>query len=362
MTRTVSVEDALAAAARVQTLSPADYQTTLQILEAYECWDPWVSLVKAHSKLHPECFVEDLCLLARIQIQYYEDVLAAADCCRMLVESSGMTFELFRTSVLDQVIDRDDFVAEGIILQSVWERFSAISDRIASLERICFIYEKKHHNETLLNQFYERLIKIHPENVKALRYFRTLYTQMQDWTSVVSVLKRLLSAAKHPQEVFRYAQELAAVYLYQLDDANNAIHYIEEHCSNSTLDTSTIHYEAYHRLGKYDGCLKVLRACLANIEDDSTKAVIHYRIASLFEQQGQHQLAFENYEKTLRLQDRFLEAIEGLVSTSIKLKNWTAVKEWLSVLASNVTSPALANQVNAGLHRLDEGVRDAVRS
>lgn len=362
MTRTVSVEEALAAAGRVNSLTHVDYHATLQTLEAFECWEPWTNLVKAHAKLHPDSFVDDYCLLARIQILYFEDVLAAADCCRMLVESSGMSFERFRSNVLDRVIEQDDFAAEGIILQSVWERFSALPDRIASLERICFIYEKKHHNEVLLNQFYERLIKIHPENAKALRYFRTLYTQMQDWSSVVSILKRLLSASKHPQEIFRYAQELAAVYLYQLDDANNAIHYIEEHCKNSTLDTSTIHYEAYHRLGKYDGCLKVLRACLATIEDDSTKAVIHYRIASLFEQQGQHQLAFENYEKTLRLQDHFLEAIEGLISTSIKLKNWTGVKEWLAVLASNVTSPALANQINAGLHRLDEGVRDAVRS
>lgn len=362
MTRTFAVEEALAVTSRLGALSPEDYLAALDVLEAYECWDPWVTAVKAHSKLHPESFVEDYCRLARVQIQYYEDVLAASDCCRMLVESSGMSFDVFRSSVLDRVIDHDDFSAEGIILQSVWERFSNISDRVACLERVCFIYEKKHHNESLLNQFYERLIKIHPENAKALRYFRTLHTQLQDWPAVVSILKRLLASAKHPQEVFRYAQELAAIYLYQLDDATSALHYIEEHCANSTLDTSTIHYEAYHRLGKYDGCLKVLRACLVNIDDDSTRSVIHYRIASLFEQQGQYQLAFENYEKTLRLQDRFLEAIEGLISTSIKLKNWTHVKEWLTVLSSAVTSPSLANQVNAGLHRLDEGIRDAVGS
>lgn len=362
MTRTFGVEEALAATSHLSALPPDDYVAVLDVLEAYECWDPWMASVKAHAKLHPESFVEDYCRVARIQIEYYEDVLAASDSCRLLVESSGMTFELFRSSVLDRVIDHEDFSAEGIILQSVWERFPGVTDRVSCLERICFIYEKKHHNESLLNQFYERLVKIHPENAKALRYFRTLNTQLQDWPAVVSVLKKLLASAKHRQEVFRYAQELAAVYLYQLDDAASAVHYIEEHCANSTLDTSTIHYEAYHRLGKYDGCLKVLRACLVNIADDSIRAVIHYRIASLFEQQGQYQLAFENYEKTLALQDRFLEAIEGLISTSIKLKNWPSVKQWLAVLASSVTSPSLANQVNAGLHRLDEGVGDAVRS
>lgn len=362
VTQVNTVEQVLKLVTSKQSVPPESYEDALEQLEAYECWDYWFELVKGHAKATPASFVDDHCRLARVQIRYFEDVDAASNSCKAIVESSGMNFAEFRTSVLDRVVEIEDFAAEGVILRSAWERFSAIEDRVAALERICFIYEKKNHNEHLLNQFYERLLKIHPENAKALRYFRTLHTQLQEWPSVIDILKKLFNSAKHPQERFRYAQEMAAVYLYQLDDAAEAVRVIEEDCKNSTLDTSTIHYEAYLRLGKHDGCLKVLRACLLNMDDDLVRSVIHYRIASLYEQQENYPLAFENYEKALGLNDKFIEAIEGLISSCLKMRNWTAVKEWLAVLATRVGSASLGSQVRAGLARLEEGLKNAVLS
>lgn len=359
---TIGILQALSAASNVQNLSDEQYQAVLSELEGFECWDPWFAAVRLHARAHPDAFIDDYRRLARAYLTYFDDVKGAAECCRAIVESSGMAFTRFRADVLSRILDQDDFAAEGEILQAVWERFSAVDDRIAALERMCFIYEKKHHIESLLNEFYQKLLKISPDNGKALRYFRALNVQIQDWPAVVAILNRLYASAKHPQEGFRYAQELAAIHLYQLDDPNTAIKVIEERCSNSTLDTSTIHYEAYYRLGKFDGCLRVLRSCLANVDNDETKAVIHYRIASLYEQQGQYQLAIENFERTLQLQGRFLEAMEGLVSTSLKLKDWTKVKEWLAVLSSGVSSRALADQLRAGLVRLEEGMKGAVVS
>ncbi|MCX6117409.1 MAG: hypothetical protein NT027_07705 [Proteobacteria bacterium] len=172
------------------------------------------------------------------------------------------------------------------------------------------------------------------------------------------MLSKLYNSAKHPQEGFRYAQEMAAVYLYQLEDAAEAVSIIENKCKNSTLDTSTIHYEAYYKLGDINGCLKVLRACLLNVDDDSTRSVVHYRIASLYEQQNNLQLAFENFEKSYKLNPSLLESIEGMISTGLKLKNWTNVKDWLGVLASKVNSNLLANQLRTGLSRLEEGLKD----
>lgn len=342
-----------------QDLDADQYVATLDLLESYECWDLWFSLVKFHASKHPQSFVDDNCRMARAYIRYFENISAAADCCKLVVESSGMHFGQFRTQVLDRVLEPEDFAAEGTVLQTIWERFSNLEDRVEALERICFIYEKKVHNEKLLNQFYDRLLKTHPQNAKALRYFRTLNTQLQDWGAVVDILKKLLASAKHPQEGFRHAQELAAVYLYQLDNPGSAVQIIEQYCSNSTLDTSTIHYEAYYRLGNLEGCLNVLRSCLATVSDNATNAIIHYRIGSLYEKLNQLKLAFENYERTVQLDENFLEAIEGLISTGLKMRNWVAVKEWLSILASRLASPSLANQVRAGLSRLEEGLRIA---
>ncbi len=344
------------------TVDSAVYTEVLDQLEAFECWDFWFSFVRSHAMSNPASFASDQCRLARVNLRYFEDVHMASESCRVIVESTGMSFPQFRTEVLDRIIDHEEYAVEGVILCAVWERFSALDDRIEALERICFIYEKKTHNEQLLNQFYERLLKIHPQNSKALRYFRTLYSQQQEWTLVIEVLEKLFSSSKHPQEGFRYAQEMAAVYLYQLENPLEAVKIIENKCKNSTLDTSTIHYEAYLRLGNLDGCLKVLRSCLLSVEDDNTRSIIHYRVGSLYEQQSNYALAFENFEKACALNENFLEAIEGMISTSLKIKNWTKVKECLNLLSSKVGSPILANQVQAGLARLEEGFKDAVLS
>jgi tetratricopeptide (TPR) repeat protein len=335
------------------------YVNVLEQLETYECWDYWFDLVCRHASSNPANFAEDQCRIAKTNLRYFEDVRSASESCRVIVESTGMTFFQFRTDVLDRIIDHEEFAIEGVILREVWERFSTIDDRVEALERICFIYEKKTHNEFLLNQFYERLLKTHPLNSKALKYFRTLYSQQQEWTLVIEVLEKLFSASKHPQESFRYAQEMAAVYLYQLDSPQEAVKTIENRCKNSTLDTSTIHYEAYLRLGNIEGCLRVLRASLLSVEEDITRSIIHYRIASLYEQQANYSLAYDNFEKAFSLNESFLEAIEGLISTCLKTKNWIKASEFLHLLAAKVGSPVLANQVRAGLARLDEGLNHA---
>ncbi len=353
------IDQALGLAAGASFTGSADYSRVLESLEAHECWTLYFEIVRAHIKAKPDASLDDYVRLIRVKIAYLEDIKAASQNCRELIQSKKMSFLDFRIQVLDKVLEAEDFKTEGQLLTVAWEVFSKREDQIAAIERLCFIFEKKAHNENLLHQFYERLRKMQPENAKALRYFRSLFSQAQDWPAVIDVLKRLLAAAKHKQEVFRYAQELAAVYLYQLGDYREAVRYIEEYCAGSTLDTSTIHYEAYYRLGDLEGCLRVLRSALLVVEDAETRSIVHFRIGSIYEQLNQTQLAYENYQKTLELNDRFFEAIEGLVSCAIKLKNWVTVRDWLVVLTEKTRSPNLVGQLKAGIQRLDEGMAHA---
>jgi tetratricopeptide (TPR) repeat protein len=332
------------------------YDQYLAELEAYECWDTWFKLIKSHLTRNPSGFLSDMTKCARVQAVYLEDVHAVADTCKQIVDSSGISFESFRQDVLAKIIGPTEFFAEGEILQKIWERFSSNEDRIKALERICLIYEKKIPNDKLLHLYFDRLLKVHPQNTKALRHFKTLNTQNEDWIAVVEILRKLLACAKRPQEGFRHAQELAAVYLYQLNKPEVAIQILEEYCKNSTLDISTIHYEAYYRLGNFDGCLKVLRTCLASIEDPHTRAIIYYRSASILDKMQNYPKAYENFENAFKLDDTFLDALEGLISTSIKMKKWPSVKEWLTIFSEHVKSPQLSSQVRSGLSRLEEGL------
>jgi tetratricopeptide (TPR) repeat protein len=353
------IERALDLASKVSVTSLDEYDRVLDCLEYHECWNPYFDLVKAQFKSRSAHSIKDYVRLIRVKISYLEDVKSAAQNCRELIQAEKMTFTDFRTYVLEKIIDVEDYKIEGDLLTGAWEVFPHREDQISAVERLCFIFEKKAHNETLLHQFYERLRKMQPENAKALRYFRNLFSQAQDWPAVIDVLKRLLSAAKHKQEVFRYAQELAAVYLYQIGDCQAAIRYIEDYCTGSTLDTSTIHFEAYYRLGDLEGCLRVLRSALLAVDDVETRAIVHFRIGSIFEQLNQTQMAFDNYQKTIDLNENFYEAIEGIVSCAIKLKNWTAVRDGLVKLCEKTRSPDLVVQLKAGIQRLDEGLAHA---
>ena len=355
----MSIDQAIKAASSNGFVMSEQYSGVLDILENHECWGIWFNVVKAHVKASPAQSLEDYIRMIRVNIFYLEDFDSAASFSKELVQTKKMPYADFRRLVLDRVLESEEYKTEGLLLTGVWEMFPTREDQIAAIERLCFIFEKKSHNEKLLHQFYERLRKMQPDNGKALRYFRNLYSQVQDWPAVIDVLRKLLAAAKHKQEVFRYAQELAAVYLYQMGECKEAIRFIEEYCSGSTLDTSTIHYEAYYRLGDLDGCLRVLRSALLVVEDPATRAIVHFRIASVYEQQNNPQLAYENFQRTLELNDDFFEAIEGLISSSIKLKNWTVVRDWLKVLAGRTRSPNLVRQLNAGIQRLDEGLANA---
>jgi tetratricopeptide (TPR) repeat protein len=351
-----SIDQALQLAGGDGFVSSGAYLEVLDVLEAHECWTSWFAAVARHIKAKPEVSLEDYIRVIRVNILYLEDVDAGAVASKDLVHSKKMNYEDFRRLVLDKVLESEEYKSEGILLMGVLDVFTQREDQIAVMERLCFIFEKKAHNEALLHKFYERLRKTHPENAKALRYFRNLYSQSQDWPAVIEVLKKLLDSAKHKQEVFRYAQELAAVYLYQVGDCREAIRYIEQFCAGSTLDTSTIHYEAYYRLENYEGCLQVLRSALLAVEDPAIRAIVHFRIASMFEQVNNPKLAYENFQKAIELDGNFYEAIEGLISNSIKLKNWDGVRDWLGVLAGKTRSQNLLGQVNAAILRLQEGL------
>lgn len=353
------IDQALSLADNGGQIESTVYARVLDSLEAHECWNKFFDVVRAHIKSAPKDSLDDYVRLIKVKIIYLEDLKAAAQICRELIQANKMSFVDLRIQVLDKVLDSEDYKTEGDLLTGSWEVFAKREDQIAAIERLCFIFEKKSHNETLLHQFYEKLRKMQPDNAKALRYFRNLYSQSQEWPAVIDVLKRLLAAAKHKQEVFRYAQELAAVYLYQLGDCREAIRYIEEYCSGSTLDTSTIHFEAYYRLGDLDGCLKVLRSALLVVEDPETRSIVHFRMGSIFEQLNQTQMAYDSYQKTLELNDNFFEAIEGMISCAIKLKNWVAVRDWLVVLSEKTRSQDLVGQLRAGIQRLDEGMAHA---
>ncbi|MCX6105314.1 MAG: hypothetical protein NTY08_05710 [Proteobacteria bacterium] len=331
----------------------------LDVLEQHECWGPFFRLLGNTIAESPKHANEYFVRLARVQNKYLEDAFAAAETCANLVAELQVSYLQFSVDMLPQVIDFEDFNAEGTVLSAICDFLPTAADQISCLERLCMLYEKKIHNESRLVATYEKLLQVDPSNVRALRYFKLTFTQSNDWDQVVDTLKKLLVAVRKPQELFRVAQELAAIYLYQLDMPSEAIQTLEIYCSDSPLDTSTILFDAYQRLADWQGCLRVLRQCLLNVEAEGARAILHQKIAVLNAQIGATGEALDNFTKAVKISPPFLDAIEGIVNLAIQRKDWPLVEQWLGHLADAIIDDRLRIQVQQAQGRLRDGLAHA---
>ena len=347
--------------AQAEQADPATSHELLETLEQYECWGPYFRVMKRLLANPAARQPRDYLRLARVQNLYLEDVFAAAETCVALVSDLAVPYQRFSEDVLPQVVEFEDFAAEATILSAVSGKFKDKGDHVAALERLCMLYEKKTHNETQLGRTYEKLLEVDPRNVKALRYFKLLYSQSNEWEEVVGILKTLLGCVTHTQEVYRTAQELAAIYLYQLDMAEEAINVLETSCADSPLDTSTIQYDAYQRLADWQGCLRVLRQSLLTVDDDLARAVLHFKIASLHEQLGDLDAALDDFQKAVKLYPQFLDAVEGVIQVGVLKKDWRLIQQWLGVLESKVNDDKLKAQLKQAQVRLADGLSHAAK-
>jgi len=355
------VARAVAALDTEKGLAPEQQDALLDLLEYWEAWSPYFRVLKRMLLDTKRRRSDDYLRLARAQNRLLEDINSAAETCRHLVTEMALPWSRMRDEVLPRVVEAGDFATEARILEAVCPQFRDATDNVECLERLCFLYEKKVHNETRLATSYERLLAADPLNMKALRYFKLVYAQCNEWNEVVSILRKIMSRVKRPQELFRAAQELAGVYLYQLDQADRAVRVLQEHCADSPLDTSTIAYDAYQRLGDADGCLRVLRQCVLTVNDDVSRAILHFKMGVLHEQLGQRDPAYDCFLKASRLWTTFLDPVEGAISISIARKDWPAVLQHIADMSDRVQDGELASQLRQAAQRLETGLESVAQ-
>jgi tetratricopeptide (TPR) repeat protein len=338
-----------------KTVSPSEEDEILDTLEKFECWEPFFRLTKksiASGSRTLRTFVR----VAKVQSLYLEDVFAATDTCCQLIKDLKPDYQTFRENVLPTILQDQDYAAEATILSGTLESFGHKGDQVAILERLCMLYEKKIHNETELNSSYEKLLDSDPTNLKALRYFKLVFTQNNDWNEVIEILKTMLNCVAFPQETYRVAQELSAIYLYQMDQAEKAIEILSAHCEESPLDTSTIKFDAYSRTGDWGACLKVLRESLLACDDDISRSILLYKTGLLHENLDDTQSATEEFKKAVELWPTFIEAYEHLILLAIKLKNWREILHYLAHLEEITHDNELAGQIKQAFRRLQDGI------
>lgn len=327
-------------------------------LQNFECWTSYFHILEQQIDNPKKRKLEHYVRTARAYAVYLEDISKAARVCLKLMKDLRLSYLEFREKALYSIVDEQDYGNEAIILQAIYPKLKSKEDNIACMERLCLIYEKKKYDEYHLNRSYERLIELDPYNQKGLRYFKIVYTQNNQWEKVAQVLQNLFSSAKHVNDRYRSAQELAAVYLYQLDAPQNSVDVLEKYCADSPLSTFAIHYEAYYRLQNWDGCLRVLAVQVKRVDGNLNKAILTLRIGEMLEKTRRFDDAIETYKKVIDLEPNMLEPLEKLSDIYTRQQNWAAVLETLNTLDECLDDQYLKEKVREGITRLQGAMED----
>ena len=340
---------------------PAE-RDALDELEAFECWKPIFRYLDQVIASGGPSLALAYARSIRMRLQYFDDVTTAQALAADLVRRCRLDFSGFREAVLSEnVIPGMAARPEAAILDAVSDAFSSVSDRVLCLDRLVSVYEKKLFNETRLHQVFEKLIHIDPDNVKALRYFKVVFSQNGDWEQVSRVLKRLINVAKSPQEKYRLAQDLAYNLVYHQDQPRDALVVLDRYCRESPLDVSQIEFDAAQRTGDVDRCINVLKAALSHVRDDAGRAIIQFRMAGLLRQVGQSKESERHLRESIATWPVFLDPFEPLIQLFLEEQRWAEVGATLSELANRIEDPELVAQIRHAVARVQAGAPGGVK-
>lgn len=331
----------------------------LKILELYECWEPFFSLLDQLKESRRTKELRDYLWMFRVQLDYREDVGMASSLAVKMVKELGLGYADFKTRVLDWYGLVDDFESEGKILHSILNCFKGKEDRTECLERLCLIHEKKKYDEELLHECFQELIAVDPQNIKALKFFKNLHIQQREFESVVGFLEKIHAATKHPEDKFRVALELATTYLYQVGSPSKAIEVVNQHCSGSHLDTSSLKFEAFYQMEQWQNCSDVLEECLRGVLDDKSQSILHFKIGEIQELLKNPSEAKLHYEKALSCDEKFLEPFESLIYLAVEESDWQGTIDWLTMLEERVVSSELKRELTKLREEITYGLDNA---
>ena len=98
---------------------------------------------------------------------------------------------------------------------------------------------------------------------------------------------------------------------------------------------------------------------MLNVNDDVSRAILHFKMAVLQEQLGQSNEAYDNFVKAAKLWNLFADPLEGALNIALARRDWSAVKQHLVDLTSRVQDGELAGQLRQAVKRLEHGLEHA---
>lgn len=350
-TKELSPTEALAHIA-TNTVNAENYDIIAQTLYNNECWQPLLNLLKSEENKNNS----QINIVESSKILFYRlsDKHKAVEKFNQLIKKNRLPFDHYYNTLVSKLINPQDYKDQLLFFEKAKNLYSG-KDRVQCLQKICFIYEKKvFQDESKVFAYYTELLQLDPQNIKALKFFKNIFSQNSNWPEVEKTLLRIIAASKNKHHQAKEALELASIYVYQLSDPDSAVKILEKYWDDASVDNSTVLLAAYEALGDYKKAFKLLDK-LINMEKDSVQlAKIHHKVSELSQDNADLTKAKHHLVTAINLQPHYLQYHENLALILLFEKNWLGLQKLLKNMRNHLDTNSLLSQIDMTIARIEE--------
>ncbi len=221
--------------------------------------------------------------IAEICVTYLNKKQFAINLLRKALEENPQNTDVY--SMLCKILAEEHRWLEYVsVLNEVIRYLSSSDEKVSTLCKIGMVYEQQLSNDTSAISSYERILKLDPTNVFAIKRLEHIYKKMRNINAYYDLVLRTNPFVSSPQARARRLYIVALKYISVLKDYNAAIEVLE-----NALSIYADYPEAGQLLNvcclvmrKYDRLLQALHKASSFAKTQNSKAECAFALASIY--------------------------------------------------------------------------------
>jgi tetratricopeptide (TPR) repeat protein len=258
----------------------------IHLLFDYECYHiAQPSLEKLYeSEMNQEKKIEQGLLLSRLFYQDSESLDQFVTFCQNFVKENNLSFDFIKEHLLQKLIGPHCWLEKKTFIESLIPFVMIPEEKIALLEYLGFILEKKLFQEEEVTKVYGRILSIDPKHTKSLRFFKNLFFYQGQHKKALEQLDKLVKYSHHHREIQRYAHEQANLLFYHFKRPQDALIVLETYCGNNKIEIRKITTDLYLSLNKRQQLVPFLMEILYKLESFSERKIYFQKLVNLLKE------------------------------------------------------------------------------
>ncbi|WP_372371153.1 hypothetical protein [Candidatus Uabimicrobium sp. HlEnr_7] len=179
-------------------------------------------------------------------------------------------------------LEDDDYDKLISIYRSQIENSSDSSIKIKRLQQVASMCEQLQKTEEAA-QFYHEILKLDKQQDYALNALENIYTENQDWQSVLSIMHKKLSTLEPPNS-YDYLVSMADIAENKLSDNKECISFLEQASPKEDLNIFIRLEKHYSALENWQKLVHIYQKQIELVSERKKKRDLYFALAKLYEE------------------------------------------------------------------------------